>query len=771
MHTHSLFHRLVPIAGLACLLGWAAAPARAQDAASTVSIEGTDASALAGPQAGRPKIGLALGGGSARGMAHIGVLQWFEEHRIPVDYIAGTSMGGLVAGGYATGMSSQELRALMKDVDWDMMFIADSPFKYKTFRRKEDKRDYPSQLEFGLKDGFTLPGGLNPGQQIALLFDRITLPYYGLRSFDDLPTPYRCVATDLKTAEPVVLGQGSLPAAMRATMAIPGVFTPVEYGDWLLVDGGVLNNVPANVVRQMGADIVIAVNVAADVETDEKARQSLFALLGKTIDTMMTTGTREALKSADLIVDPDLTGLTSMDWRRSDDLADRGYKGTEALADKLRGLAVSEAEYQQFLDARAAKRRTVMPTPTFVDVNGVPEREKDYIERALRKNLGQPLDHKRVARDILEVTGTDRYEYLTYHAVERDGQMGLEVFARPKDYGPPFLNLGLELSNVDSSSFAVNLAGRVTAYDWFGVGSEVRLNGILGTTQQALAEIYKPFGNSGIFVAPRGYFYRYPRNRYEDDQLVAEYRIKEVGGAFDVGYATRSRAEFRLGVALEDFRGRIRVGAPELPEASGSQNYAQASFVWDGQTSPVVPTRGLYQTAIVRYFFSAPEAEVPAGLPPVESIQEYWQAEVMGNWFTRAHHGRDRIFARYGAGTSFGDTPLVNNFGLGGPFLLGAFNNRELTGPNYLLGTVGYLKGVGRLPDVLGGNLFLGGWFEQGTTFDHWDSAKYRSSVSFGAIAETLFGPVFGGASFDFDGRFRLYVAIGPLFSQRQAGR
>jgi NTE family protein len=125
---------------------------------------------------------------------------------------------------------------------------------------------------------------------------------------------------------------------------------------------------------------------------------------------------------------------------------------------------------------------------------------------------------------------------------------------------------------------------------------------------------------------------------------------------------------------------------------------------------------------------------------------------------------------RYGAGTSFGDTPLFNTFALGGPFLLGAFNNYELVGANYLFGAVGYLKGVGRLPDVLGGNMFLGGWFEQGTTFNHWEDAEYRSSVSFGAIAETLIGPIFGGASFDFDGRFRLYVALGPLFRQRQQG-
>ena len=250
-------------------------------------------------------------------------------------------------------MSPQELRDLMSTTDWDIMFVSDSPYKYKTFRRKQDRRTYPAQLEFGLKNGLTLPGGLNPGQQVTLLLDRIALPYYGLSSFDDLPTPFRCVATDLNKSEPVVLGKGPLAQAMRATMAIPGVFTPVNYDDWLLVDGGALNNIPANVVKQMGADIVIAVNVGADVAPNpaaKEAQDSLLTLLGRTIDAMMTAGVRAGLKDADLIIDPDLVGLDSMAWRRSGDLADRGVQAAEAMKEKLLPYALGEEEYRAFVD-------------------------------------------------------------------------------------------------------------------------------------------------------------------------------------------------------------------------------------------------------------------------------------------------------------------------------------------------------------------------------------------------------------------------------------
>ena len=476
------------------------------------------------------------------------------------------------------------------------------------------------------------------------------------------------------------------------------------------------------------------------------------------------TGAPQALKSADIIVDPDLRGLNWMDWRRSDDLADRGYQAAAGLTDKLRAYATSDADHAAHMARRNARRRTLNPTPTFVSVTGVPPREQTFIRDSMRDLIGQPLDHEQVARDILTVTGTDRYEFLTYQPITQPEGTGLLVNARPKSYGPPFLAIGLELSNIDSSNFAVNLSGRVTAYDWFGAGSEFRLDGVLGTQQVAAVEIYRPVAESRFFVAPRAYFSRRSRNGYLDERLVAEYRVKETGAGFDVGFNSGRKAEVRLGVDYADVRGRLRVGSPLLPETSGSQQYATLQFVWDGQTSPIVPTHGLYQTARLRYYFSAPNATADFLGRPVESLQHFWQGEIEGSWFNRVGDSQDRFFLRYGIGTSFGDDPLVNDFWLGGPLRMGSFNNEELRGNNYLLGTVGYLRQVGRLPDVLGGNVFLGGWYEQGTTYNDWDDAKYRSSVSAGAIMETLIGPIFGGASIDFDGRFRLYVALGPLF-------
>jgi len=758
---------------LACALVWLtclATPVSGQDQGATAADRQSASappsnSAPAAPH-DRKTIGLALGGGSARGFAHIGVLDWFEKHRIPIDYIAGTSMGGLVAGTYASGMSPGEVRDLMQEVDWDLMFLADSPYEYKTFRRKQDRRSYPSLVEFGLNGGFRLPSGLNPGQQVALLLDHIALPYAGLESFDDLPTPYRCVATDLKKAQAVVLGRGALSQAMRATMAIPGVFTPVHIENWLLVDGGAVNNVPANVVREMGSDVVISVDVGADTITDnneEEARASLVALMGRTIEAMMTGSIREALKNSDIVIDPDLRGLESMDWRKSGDLAERGYQAAEALGSKLLQYQLSEADYAAFMAARNAKRKRGAPAPEAIAVVGGTARDEAFIRQQLAGHMGKPFDERAFVNDLLAITGTDRYEYLTYGIAGVAGRPRLLIGVRPKGYGPPFLNLSVELTNVDSSSFAFNVGGRVTSYDITTPGSELRMEFGLGTRQLIGAELYQPFGAKGLFVAPRGYFSRTGRNAYIDEEFVAEYRAKRTGAGIDLGWSTGRRAELRFGADIADVRGRRRIGIPDLPELSGTEKSARLQFIFDGQDSPTVPSRGVYARSVLRRFLSTPEVTHADGIQGLNTTETFWQGESSGSYF----HPRskdDRFFLLAGGGTSFKQDPVFNNFSLGGPFRLGAFNNDELRASNYVLGTVGYLHRFGRLPDVLGANIFGGGWLENGSAFDDWADAKWRSNVSAGAIIESLIGPVFVGGSLAFDGRSRIYIAIGTLF-------
>lgn len=734
---------------------------------SILLLCGIVAAAAAGPAAAqpqRPRIGIALGGGTAKGLAHIGVLEWLDEHRVPVDMIAGTSMGGLIAGSYASGMTPREIRELMRTTDWDLMFLADSPYRAKTFRRKQDRRAYQARLEFGVKDGLRLSPGQNPGQLLALMLDAIALPYYSVGSFDDLPTPFRAVATDLRTSELVVLGQGSLARAMRATMAIPGVFTPVNIEPWLLVDGGALNNIPGDVTRDMGADVVVVVNVGTDRPTEQQVAGSLFSLLGQTVSAMMAVGIQRGLASADVVIDPDMAGLDGTSWKRVDELADRGYRAAAVMAAALERYTLSEADYAAFKAARAARRRAADAVPTSIEVTGVPEAEQQYLEDQLSGNVNRPVDASRLAGDILAIAGTDRYESLSYRLDERPGGPALSVNARPKTYGPPFVAMGLELNNISSSSFAVSLGARLTSYDTFGKGTEARTDFVVGTRQAVGLEVYRPIGLTRAFVAPRAYASRGLFNLVEEDRQVAEYRVTRAGLGADLGVSASRRSEFRFGVDLASVRAILRVGTPVLPEVEGWEGAARAQFTFDGQDSPTVPTRGAFVRARLTRFLStpdrSPEKVDPALFPDPES---FGQGEATLSAFAPLRGG-DRAFGVLAFGSSFGARPTFNTFSLGGPLRLGAYSHDELRGANYMLAAGGLLKRTGRLPDVLGGHTFVGGWFEAGSAFNDWGAIGWKGSASIGMLLESQIGPIFAGGSLGFDGRTRLYVAIGPVF-------
>ncbi len=711
----------------------------------------------------RPRIGVAFGGGAAKGIAHIGVIRWFEEHRIPVDFVAGTSMGGLVGGAYASGMSSAELEALMQETDWDLMFLADTPFRYKTFRRKEDARAYPGQIDFGLKNGLTLPAGLNAGQQVQLMLRRIAYPYYDLTSFDDLPTPFRSVSADLRTSDQVVMDSGSLASAMRATMAIPGVFTPVERDGRLLVDGGTLNNIPADVARNMGADVVIAVNVGTSSEPAE-APSNMFAILGATLSTMMNAGIKTALKQADIVVAPDMKGLDGMAWRSSDELIRRGYAAAEAAKDQLLRYAVDEATYAAWTQARNARRRTAAPTVAWVRVDGVPVDAQARIADPMGTLvIGRPFDRPQVEQIVLDTMGTDRYELIDYRLEPGPEGVGLVMIITPKSYGPPFLYPAVDLQNIDSNSFSMNLRARLAMFDTLVAGSELRLDAGVGTRTFISGEWYRRFGRSPVFGAVRGYASNDSLNLYDEDgQFLAEYRDKTTGAGFDLGLAIDRSNEIRLGYDVADVRIRRRIGEDVQPEAVGSDQFVTLRWAHDSQTSPVIPTRGVYSIATFRYYFDTPEIQRLDGT--TIDRRDFPQAEARAWWFRRVKENH-RAFVTGAFGTTFDQDPGVHVFRMGGPMKLGALNNDEIIGEHYLYLAGGLLYRWFRLPDVLGGNAYLGAWYENGSAFEDWDgNKKYLANLSGGTVVETLLGPFFLGGSVSLnDGSTRFYVSLAPF--------
>ena len=707
-------------------------------------------------QPARATVGVAFGGGSARGIAHIGVIKWFEENHIPIDVAAGTSMGGLIGGAFATGMSAAELRALIDGTDWDMMF-GSSSFQFKNLRRKEDARDYPSRLEFGLRNGFTPPTSLNDGRQVDLLLAQVTAPYFALERFDDLPTPFRVVAVDLLKAEKVVLDRGPLAIALRATMSLPGIFPPVQLDGQVLVDGGVLDNVPADVVKGLGASQVIAIDVGLPQKST--VDYSIFGLIGQTIDAMMRTSTRAALASADITIAVDMAGFGSLDWRRADELIAHGYQAAESHRDELLKFRLPDAEWEAWLAKRAERRRTVLPPPSFITTTGFVKRDAAVAERELGKHLNKPLDIRLLEADLTALSGLDRYQSIDWRLTTEGERTGLLIQAREKVYAPPFLMLALIVENTTSENFKAQLAARYLAFDKVGSGSELRIDGAVGSDPSVAAALYKPIGATRFFVRGIGGANKRTFDFITNDAIIAEYQESRVGVEGDLGFNPTKVSELSGGFYGGHINDSIQAGNPLLPELGGAETVARLRWVVDQQDSEVIPSRGLRLLTTLSQTIASPE--VPGAS---RTNKDLTQAELSLSSFYPVG-ARYRLFAGFAGGTSFDDHPLpTRQFTVGYPFVLDAFTPGERRGDHYAVLTLGAMRRFGRLPDFLGGPIFGGLWLENGSVFNSHQDADFNSQIGVGIVTETLVGPIFLGTSAGFDGGWRVRFGIGRVF-------
>src|ERR1700761_9314989 len=496
--------------------------------------------------AGRPKLGIVLEGGGALGLAHIGVLQWMEEHRIPVSYVAGTSMGGLVGGIYSTGRSPAEVREVVDGINWNDVLRGQTPFKDLSFRRKQDAHEVPSSLEFGLRKGLQFPAGFNSGQQVSLILDRIALPYSELKSFDDLPIPFACVATDLVSGKPHVFRSGPLALALRSTMSLPGIFTPVRTDDHVYVDGGLLNNIPIDVAKEMGADIVIGIHLETQ-PLSPTAPLSSFAVLGESISVMIAANELRSMDQADLLVSVPLEKYDALDYGAADAIIQAGYDAAAAKAKVLSAFSVSEAEWQQYQTNRRAKKKTA-PIPEFIQVTGTRPEMADSIEKKMSIDVGKPEDTTKLDQQIVTLSGQGRFSNVGYSMVEKEGNHGLQIQTEQKPYAPPVVRPLILIDGSDYNNVLFSIGARITFLDFGSYRSELRNNVIVGSQYLADSEYYHPFTpTSNWFVAPRVGVNSIQDNLYNGDTLIASYRTRQALGGVDVGYGFGNTGELRFG--------------------------------------------------------------------------------------------------------------------------------------------------------------------------------------------------------------------------------
>jgi NTE family protein len=689
------------------------------------------------------------------------VLKVLEANHIPVDYIGGASMGALVGAMYAMGRTPAEMEELVGPLNWGNLLQGSTAFERLSFRRKEDRRNIPAALTLkGRFNDLKLPNALNSGHEIGLLLDRVTLPYSTVGDFDQLPIPFRAVATDMVKGESVTLEKGSLARALRATMSIPGVFAPVEIDGKVLSDGGLVNNIPTNVVKAMGADILLVVNIETQLGNRESL-ESLTGMLAQTINIASLDNSRRSLRQANLIISPDLKDYSATDFAASKQIIELGYQGAEQNVALLKSLSLNDADWAEHLAARRLRERpATTPVPEYLAVEGSDANSKRIIEEKLKdKYTGQPLDDNKQAqleRDLSDLRGTGRFEALDYRVTDTDGRQGLVISPKEINGGaskPARLELGLDVNSVESDNVNFNFLARLTYFDVCKYGSEWRNDIHLGSNTLLATEFYRPLGDTKFFVAPRASYARGRLNLFSDGNRLAEYteQTSQIGG--DLGYSLNSRNEFRLGYTLGYQKVTRRVGDPLLPNLKGKFSTAGFRWAYDSLDKVQVPNNGILATTTVNYFFAAPGADF-----------NFTQAETRARMFTPFGE-RNVIFGFGGGGTSFGSTaPILQQFTLGGPFRLGGYGYDEFRASNYLQGGIGILHNPKIIPTFLGGKTYIGAWYEGGSAFERFSNAEYKQSVSLGTIIETPVGPVFVGGSVNREGRGRFYFSFGRVF-------
>jgi NTE family protein len=488
----------------------------------------------------------------------------------------------------------------------------------------------------------------------------------------------------------------------------------------------------------------------------------MFGLASETMDAMMRASTKRALASADVVVNVPLKEYGSLDWRRAGDLIEEGYRAAEAMREQLLPLAVSEADYAAWGTARQARRRRVLPVPTFLQLEGFAPNDAGRLEVLLARHLGAPADVGGIEQDIAAIAGLDRYQSVTWRLMRDAARgVGLNVHGRVKPYGPPFMMLGLTLENTTSNDFRISASARYLAFDPVGSGSELRIDGTIGSDASVAAELYRPIASTPLFLAPYAGVVTTTFDVIEEDAVIARYRQTIPRLGVNAGVNLGPRSDMRVGAYIGRQSASIETGDPGFPESSGKESGAELTWRVDTQDSPAVPARGVHSQIRLTHVIDSPELASDVPFPYDTSLTQL-SGSANQMWSIGLHN---RLFVYGSLGTSFDSAPLPPaQFALGAPFRLGAYDTGELRGAHAYAASGGYLRRIGRLPDFLGGPVFAGAWLENGDAFDDWRNATWKSNGGAGVVLDTILGPVILAGAWSFDGRWRTYLNVGRTF-------
>ncbi|WDL82216.1 patatin-like phospholipase family protein [Aeromonas bestiarum] len=730
---------------------------------------------MAAAQSDRPRIALVLSGGGAKGAAHIGILKVLEEKRIPIDIIVGTSMGSYVAGMYAMGLSAEEVERTTLAIDWNKGYQDKVGRDELSLRKKQQSEKYQLRTDIGINgDSVQFPDGFFQGQSMASLLRHATSNLPAQKSFDDLPIPYRAVATDMETVTPFVLDSGSLAKAMQASMSIPGALKPVEWEGHILADGGTVNNMPVDVAKAMGADVVIAVDISAKLRTRESLKSGL-AMIDQLTTYMTQVGTdkqKALLGPKDILLTPEFGGMGIADFA----LMPEGIKRGEAVANRasaqLDGLSLSPAAYTAYRNQKLSRRAERSGQPAYyidkVEILNKSRLSDETVRAMLKVRPDKVQTNESLEAGIRRLYALESFDRITYEVEEREGENVLVVDASEKNWGPGYLNFQFGFSDdfESSSNYNVGMSYTLTnVNDW---GAEWLTEASLGTAKHLKTDFYTPLEPSQTFYGEASLAYDKTQRRiFTPEETRTEDGVSYIDSEYsftsaDLAVGWNRQPWSRLSLGLEGKVGAIDIRNVADAKVDASSWGPYVRFEHDTLDSRYFPYQGVYWD--VKSGYSHVKIE-PTGEPTENTEGINYHLTMIKPWSWDRHSLN--LMLEGGGSTSQEEYPLFVQ-DLGGLFRLSGFQHYQLSGRYSLFGGLRYIY---RVADndfgALRAPLYLGGSLEQGGVWDKGEDINMESSFTAGSVyvgVESFLGPIFLGYGMAEGGNNMFYLQLGTTF-------
>lgn len=707
----------------------------------------------------RPKICVVLSGGGARGAAHVGVLKVLEEFRVPIDCIAGTSMGSLVGAAYASGMTIAEMEKINASISTELLFKERPPRQERPMREKQDDYKVFVGPEIGIGGGkLTVAKGLVTGVQLETVLRQLS-KVKGFQRFDELPIPFRAVATDLIIGKAVVFSEGEIANVMRASMSVPGAVAPAEFGGMMLVDGMLTSNLPVDAARAMGADIIIAVNVG----TPLLKREALNGILGVT-GQMLSILTEQnvqaslaSLKPTDILISPDLGDFSTGDFDHLPKISPLGEAAARKMAERLAHLTLSVPEYAAL---RERQQIAVVPDERSVDEIRFADLKivnPQSVRASMETQIGRPIDQQTLDRDMRRIYGMGNFEHVNYSFMEERGKRILVVDAVEKTWGQDTLRFGLGLSSDFKGDAFFNLIGSYRKKWLNSLGAELRTDLQIGRTSSLRSEVYQPLTAEGqFFVAPHLNLERRTADLYRGDDRIATYDTMSTGVGLDAGTLLGRYGELRLGVVGGTLRPTLDTGPVAL--TPGASRVTQGAYtlrlVLDQLDSAHFPRYGWRGSATVYNSNSQLGAD---------DTYTKWDADANAVYSFGAH--TVNLAMKFGGNIGSDPLPRYNMFQWGGFLQQSGYATGQLTGGTLKYGRVMYYN------RILKGSIFEGAYGgislevgKIGNPLVPGNSDALLKSASLFAAADSPVGPVYVAYGRAKDGNNSFYFYLGRPF-------